>query len=314
MLPEIPAFLAQQPGGVESTSLIDWWTLSAQVFNFLLLVVLLRVFLYGRVVRAMDQREKKIASHFEAAQQKEQDAEARVQALQREKDELEQKRQSMLSEARQQADEHRRELTRKAREEVQAQANRWYEDLERGKEAFLQEMRDSAGKGVCAIARKALADLADTELERAMVTVLIRRLEELSDDARRELTEAMADDERGLVVATAWDLPEPERDRVAQATRKYFSDDAEISFETAPELTCGIELRAGGREISWTIDGYVERMREQLGEMVDRTVAAESRRTEADKESTDLDDAQRTETEKNATNAAEQTEQESSNE
>jgi len=299
MLLEIPALLAQQPSGAGSTSLIDWWTLIAQVFNFLLLVVLLRVFLYGRVVRAMDQREKKIASHFEAAQQKEQEADDRAQSLQREKDELEQKCQSMLAEARRQADEHRQELTRKAREEVQAQANRWREGLERSKDTFLQEMRDSAGKGVCAIARKALADLADVEIERAMVGVLIRRLAELSDDARRELTDAIADGGQGLVVATAWELPEPERDRASQAARKYFGDDAEVSFDTAPELTCGIKLRAGGREISWTIEGYMERMREQLAKTVDRTVAAESVRAEAEGETT---------------GPAEQTEQESSDE
>lgn len=289
MLAEIATLLGQQAGGAESTSLVDWWTLSAQVVNFLILVMLLRYFLYGRVVRAMDQREKKIASHFESAERKEQDAAAQTEALQREKDELEQQRESMLGEARQQADERRRELTRKAREEVRAQAGRWREDLERGKEAFLQEMRDSAGRQVCAIARQALADLADAELERAMVGVLIRRLEELSADGRRELTDAMANDGQGLVIATAWELPEADRDRAAQAVKKCLAGDAEIRFETAPELTCGIELRAGGRQVRWTIEGYIEGIRQQLAEAVDRTVAAGSQRAEAEKEAADAE-------------------------
>ena len=38
---------------------IDWFTLLAQIVNFLLLVWLLKHFLYGRVVRAMDEREAK---------------------------------------------------------------------------------------------------------------------------------------------------------------------------------------------------------------------------------------------------------------
>lgn len=264
----------------EGTPLIDWWTLFFQAVNFLILVLLLRHFLYGRIVRAMDQREKKIASHFEAAEQKAQDAAARAEALQREKDELEGQRESLLSEARRQADEQRQELTRQAREEVQAQADRWREDLQRGKEAFLREMHETAGRQVCAVARRALAELADAELERAMVGVLLRRLEELSPEGRRELTDAMAAEGKGLVVATAWELPEADRDLAAQAVKRHLAGEAEIRFEADPELTCGIELRGGGRQVSWTVESYVDGIRQQLAEAVDRTVAAESQRAE----------------------------------
>ena len=61
MLAQLPALLAEQAGGAENTALINWWTLVAQVVNFLVLVLLLRHFLYGRVVRALDQRDQKIA-------------------------------------------------------------------------------------------------------------------------------------------------------------------------------------------------------------------------------------------------------------
>lgn len=288
MLAEIPTLMAQQTAG--STPLVDWWTLIAQVVNFLILVLLLRHFLYRRILDAMDRREKKIASHFEAAELKEQDAAAQAEALQRQNDEFEQQRDSMLTEARQQADEQRRELTGKAREQVQAQADRWREDLQRGKEAFVREMRDIAGRQVCAIARRALADLADAELERAMVGVLIRRLVELSAEHRRELTDAMANDGEDLVIVTAWELPESDRAIAVQAVRKHLAGDAEIRFETAPELTCGIELRAGGRKVSWTIESYIEGIREQLAETVDRTVAAESQRAEAEKTAADAED------------------------
>lgn len=278
MLAQLPALLAEQAGGAENTVLINWWTLVAQVFNFLVLVLLLRHFLYGRVVRALDQREQKIASNFEAAEQKQQGATAQAEALQREKDQLDRQRESMLAEARQQADEHRQELTHKAREEVEAQAVRWREELQRGKDAFLQDMRDSAGRGVCAIARKALADLADVQLEAAMVAVLIRRLADLPADGREELTDAMAAEGQGLVVATAWELPEADRDTAAAAVREHIAADADVRFETDPKLTCGIELRAGGRAVSWTIESYIEGIRAELSDAIDRAVVAQAQR------------------------------------
>ena len=42
--------------------LIDWFTVIAQVINFLVLVVLLKRFLYKPILDAIDQREKRIAS------------------------------------------------------------------------------------------------------------------------------------------------------------------------------------------------------------------------------------------------------------
>ena len=290
MLAEIPTLLAQQPGSTEGTSLVDWWTLSAQVVNFLILVFLLRYFLYGRIVRAMDQRREKIASHFASAAQKEQDATAQAESLRLDKNEFEQRRQSMFAEARQQADEQRQELTRQVREEVQAQADRWRQDLARSKAAFLQEMRHTTGRQICAIAGKALADLASANLEEAMVAKLLDRLSELSVDARAELDEARADDGQGLVVATAWELSQAERDKATKAINESLVADARISFETAPEMTCGIELRAGGRNVSWTVETYIDGIQQQLAETIDQTVAAELRRAGAETAAPDAEE------------------------
>ena len=289
MLAQIPTLLAQHVGMVASSTMINLGTLIAQVVNFLILVLLLRYFLYGRIVGAMDRREKKIASHFEAAEQKEQDAAKLAEKLQHQNAKFDEQRESMLAEARQQVDEQRQDLMRKARDEVHTQAGRWREDLERDKQAFLQEIRDKAGRQICAMVRQALGDLADTEIERAMVGVLIRRLAELSPDGRRELTEAMASDGRGLVVATAWDLPEDDRKKATEAVQQHLINDAKIQFETVPELICGIKLRAGGREISWTIASYIEGIQQQLAETIDQTIAVESQRTRAEADAPSAD-------------------------
>ena len=46
---------------------IDWVTVSAQIVNFLLLVWLLKRFLYQPVLSAMDRREQDIAERLGAA-------------------------------------------------------------------------------------------------------------------------------------------------------------------------------------------------------------------------------------------------------
>ena len=58
--------------------MIDWFTVSAQIINFLILVFLLKRFLYGPVIRAMDKREEAIAGRLKDAGQKQEEAQKEI--------------------------------------------------------------------------------------------------------------------------------------------------------------------------------------------------------------------------------------------
>ncbi|MGO8820022.1 MAG: F0F1 ATP synthase subunit B, partial [Desulfomonilaceae bacterium] len=47
--------------------LIDWFTVIAQIINFLILVFLLKRFLFDKITGAMDERERKISSTLDDA-------------------------------------------------------------------------------------------------------------------------------------------------------------------------------------------------------------------------------------------------------
>jgi F-type H+-transporting ATPase subunit b len=53
---------------------INWFTVIAQIINFFVLVWLLRRFLYKPVLKAIDERENKIASELKDAKAKETEA------------------------------------------------------------------------------------------------------------------------------------------------------------------------------------------------------------------------------------------------
>ena len=266
----LPTLLAQNGGdsGAAGGALIDWWTVAAQVVNFLLLVALLRIFLYKRVLEAMDRREKKIAAHFESAAQKEADAERLAGEARAERDDLQKRREAMLKEARDETRRQKESWTDEARAEVDDQARRWHDELRQKKEAFLDQVRRQCGEQACRVAGKALADLADAALERKMVEAFARRLSELDDAERRTFLDAARGD-GGLVAATAWPLEDEAGQQLARAVAEHLSDELRLSFETAHELTCGIELRAGGHEISWTVDSYLAEVRAEWERLID---------------------------------------------
>ena len=103
--------------------LIDWFTVIAQIVNFLILVGLLKYFLYGRILRAMDQREDRIASRLTEAEQREQEAEDERRHYQARQKDLEEKQSDILAEAREKAEAERKRLLDEARARGQTRMN-----------------------------------------------------------------------------------------------------------------------------------------------------------------------------------------------
>ncbi|MEZ4640979.1 MAG: hypothetical protein R2856_39490 [Caldilineaceae bacterium] len=68
--------------------LIDWFTVIAQIINFVVLLLLLRRFLYGPIIRAMDEREHHIAEELAAAECKQQQAEQEARHYRQERTEF----------------------------------------------------------------------------------------------------------------------------------------------------------------------------------------------------------------------------------
>ena len=237
--------------------LIDWFTVIAQIINFLILVALLKYFLYGRIIRAMDRREEKIASRLAQAEEREQEADRELQLYQEKVEELEQQRADLLSQAREDADSERKQLLGQAREEVEETKSRWYAAIEREKVSFLQDLRQRAGRQIFTIARRALGDLANADLEQQMVEAFCRRLAELTPERRQELGDALETSEE-VLVTSAFPLPEESQGEIARNLHQYVKHDVVIRYNLAPEVIAGLEVKVPGHKIAWSLDNYLE--------------------------------------------------------
>ena len=76
---------------------VDWFTLIAQVVNLLVLVGLLKHFLFGRIVRAMNEREATIAGRLEEAARGRALAQQEAESLRAKHRELEEQREQILA-------------------------------------------------------------------------------------------------------------------------------------------------------------------------------------------------------------------------
>jgi len=241
---------------------IDWVTIGAQALNFLILMGLLKHFLYKPILDAIDTREKSIASQLADAKQQE-------AAAQKEKDAFGQKnaafdadRAELLKKATVAANAQGKTLIDAARADADAETAKRHDALKIEEQQLVGSIRHRTSEGVFAVARKMMADLADASLEASIGKVFIRRLQSMDAAATAPMKAALASVHPAkAVVRSAFDMTARQQTAIHKAVADTFASDAAINFETVPALLGGIELVVGGQKLGWSIADYLPAMR-----------------------------------------------------
>lgn len=247
---------------------IDWFTVAAQVVNFLILVWLLKRFLYKPILHAIDAREQRIANELADAHTKQSQAESQRDEFQKKNEEFDRQRGELLSKAKDEASVERQRLLEEARKESDALRAKRQEALHREQQNLNDEITRRTQKEVLAIARKTLTDLAGTSLEERMSDVFAGRLRELDREAREDLANALKTRSEPVLVRSAFELPPEQRAAINDALGETFSADVQVRFETAPDVISGVELLANGRKVAWSIADYLASLEESVGELL----------------------------------------------
>jgi len=250
---------------------IKWFTFTAQIINFLVLVWLLKRFLYKPVIKAMDEREAKITERMNKADRAREEAEQEADAHRRKTAELEHAKEELMAEAGREVAAWKEEHLKKAQQDIDKDRKEWYRALHRERNNFLRDLRRRAAEHVFETARRVLANLTDVELEERIVDSFLRRLHEVDQKERARIVEAIRNARREVIVRSAFELSDTMRRRLLDETRESLGDDVEIEFRTVPEILCGIELQAAGYKVAWSAGETLEAMQEEFEQVLDET-------------------------------------------
>ena len=246
--------------------LIDWFTVVAQMVNFLILVWLLKHFLYQPILNAIDTREKGIASELA-------DAEAKVSDAQKQQADFEAKNKTF--------DEQRAALMTKADADAKAEhdrlldeARKQADDLRATEATALKDdqahqciaIRRMAQDQVFSIARKTLSDLATVSLEERVGEVFTRRLREMNAQDKNMLGAALQASPEASLVRSAFNLPDEQKAAIQNALNETFSAVVRVRYEMNADMVSGIELTAQGQKLSWSIASYLDSFDRSLAE------------------------------------------------
>jgi F-type H+-transporting ATPase subunit b len=248
--------------------LIDWFTVGAQAINFIILVWLLKRFLYKPILDAVDAREKRVATELADADAKKAEAKKQRDEFQHKNEEFDQRRAALLSKAMEEVKSERQRLFDEARQAADAMSAKRQETLRSDARNLSEAISRRTRQEVFAIARKALVDLASISLEERLAEVFTRRLREMDGKAKAGLAEAFESASDPAVVRSAFDLPAEQRTAIQNALNETFSANIRIRFETAPELVSGIELTANGQKVAWSIADYLSSLEKGVDELL----------------------------------------------
>jgi len=255
--------------------LIDWFTVGAQALNFLILVWLLKRFLYQPILDAIDAREKRIALELADADTKRAGAKKERDEFQQKNEVFDQQRAALLGKAMEEAKAERQRLLDDARQAADALATKRQEALRSEQRSMSEALSHRARDEVFAIASKALGDLATTSLEERMGEVFTRRLREMDAKAKAALGEALKTASEPALVRSAFELPADQRAAIQNAINETFSADIPLHFATAPEVVCGIELSTNGQKVGWSITDYLASLEKGVDELLKEKDKAE---------------------------------------
>jgi F-type H+-transporting ATPase subunit b len=256
--------------------LIDWFTVIAQVINFLILVWLLKRFLYRPILNAIDARERQIATKLADAEAKKTEAQKEQNEFLQKNEEFDKQSSARMSQVLDEAKAERQRLLDTARLESDDLRAKLQQALRTEQQNLKETLTRRAREEVFAIARKALTDLAGTTLEERMTDIFLRRLRELNDTQMAGLKSAFNATTGPLLVRTAFKLPSEQCAAIEAAIKQTLGKDKNVQFDTVPDLVSGIEMSANGQKIAWSIAEYLTSLGKSVEDLLKTPTVAQA--------------------------------------
>ncbi|MFQ3198713.1 MAG: F-type H+-transporting ATPase subunit b [Paraglaciecola sp.] len=250
---------------------IDWFTVGAQIINFLILIWLLKRFLYHPILDALDAREQKINDILQDANASNADAKKLKTALEHEQQQLEQHRLLTLNKVNEEAAIQRKKLFAAAQTAADDMLRKRLQALQRELQSLHHDLLRQSIKEVYATTRKILRDLAGVDIEQCMLNALLTRLDKLQVEHHGELTTALACANYSVLVRSAFELDATQQNQIRLCMQHKFGnrDDktVQLTFKHVPEFINGIELAMGGWKIAWNSNHYMAALEQNINQL-----------------------------------------------
>jgi F-type H+-transporting ATPase subunit b len=252
--------------------LIDWFTVVAQAINFLILVWLLKRYLYLPILKAIDEREQRIAAMLADAETKQAEALRQQDEFKQKNADFDQHSAALLTQARLAAEAEEKRLLSEARLAADDFTAKRMATLKNEAAQLNQAITLRTQQAVFDITRKTLTDLAAASLQQQIAEMFIRRLRTLNAETKAVLGRAIQTASEPALLRCSFELPADQRLIMQSALKDIFSTEIPLHFETATDLICGIEFSSNGQKLAWSIADYLGTLAQEVDDLLKQPI------------------------------------------
>jgi F-type H+-transporting ATPase subunit b len=234
--------------------------LFVQIFNFAIIFVVLRAWVYKPILGLLERRRTAIAQGLEdariaseARQNAEEEAEKVIA-------EAQSKASQMIREASERAEAQGRDVLAEADDEAAKKREEALAEVDRERERILSELRGQVGALAMAAAQKLVGASLDEQRQRALID------EFFSGVKSGEVVILEGDQISGVSaeVTSALPLTEGEKEAVKQDVLSKVGDQATVTFRVDPAILGGLIIQVGDKVLDGSVSGQLETMRQSL--------------------------------------------------
>jgi len=245
---------------------INWFTLIAQVINFLVLMWLLKRYLYKPILNAIDERENKILAQLKDAKDKKGEAEKERNEFNQKNETFDRQKDEMMQKVVSKTNEEGQKLKEKVRNEANAIKSKLEKAMVEEQEKRSHEISQKLEREVVAIARKTLTDLSSASLEEQSVNTFLQKIAELPADEKKDFISALKPGNEPILVQSAFELSSKQQSDIQAVVSELLGAPCQFKFTIAPELISGIQLTTNGYKLSWNISEYINSLEKNISE------------------------------------------------
>lgn len=223
----------------------DWTTFILEIINFLILVWILKRFLYQPILNIIDKRRAGIDEALAEAKRTEDEAIAlkqrNEQFLVDWENEKEKKHAQLAAELAEIREQKLAELDNKINEESQ----RRHILEERRRMDYERKVEKKAIAQGAAFASKLLSRLANPELEAGLLALLLEDLTKLEEQNKQAIVEASAESSLPIVIQSAFPLSSEQQRTLTSALNEITNKALPADFQVNKALLAGIQIEIG---------------------------------------------------------------------
>ena len=255
---------------------IDFFTLIAQIINLLILLFLLRKFLYLPILKVLEERKALLENEYKVAEIARKKAELLEKSAQKVYAEIEIEKQKIVAQSHEKADVLEQKLTAEAELEFKKARQKWKDKLVSEQSTFDLALQNLIAEYFQKFATGALDQMADISLNELFLNKLMQKISAQKQDKKSEFVrDFLNSDEFELVSAENLDAKTKQHFKDFIQKEFMLKEDLKINFSTDKNLICGVVLKNKEQMIEWNLAEYISEFSNNLNTAVSSLINKE---------------------------------------